>query len=64
MNCPNCKNENSSPRRCPNCGHRFAHDTAIAAAIDQRSKQALELLPRQKRPRNVVDFSTGKAVQS
>ena len=70
MGCPNCGYRNIGPRRCPNCGHRFEHDSALAREIDLRSKRALELLPppdllpRPPVPRNIVEFSTGKAVQS
>ena len=63
MNCPKCNNPHAAPRRCPNCGHRWAHDSALAAEIDLRSKNARALLPQPEQPRNIVEFSTGKAVR-
>lgn len=66
MNCPNCKIEAGTPRRCPNCGHRLEHNGAVATAIVLSTRKARALMPQPPEPTNVVEFPgfDGKAVQS
>jgi primosomal protein N' len=63
MICPKCSNENASPRRCPNCGHRWPFD-AVAAGIAMQSRKLRPLIPRPRVGRNKIVVFPGKAVAS
>ena len=61
MSCPNCGNGSVGPRRCPNCGHRLAHDSARAAEIVRSARLGRALLPTVELANVIPMF--GKAVE-